>query len=392
MKTKNNSQKIVSAKIVEKILELAAKCVIPCIKTSTPGKYTAKELWEGKDSFGNNLWWSIDEEHNGDELSVAVTAEDFTAEEIAEIGYEPKFRLQIKPEKIFYAISKYEQLAGVRGDNVAKFIIGEPETLYETERAKVVLFDYAKQRIVTKTKTLTIISDSLAIYLNKKDYYAFCLKINGKWIDVYHMATYYDLAENIEMAKKKITYDTTKSGAENYIANNNDAYADFAQMILAELEAMEQSSEAETADNAESSAETSCTEASNAEAVENCNTKEDSNSTADAEAKESARLQSTAEGNKCSGGDDVLKQADAPPSTENAPPEKSKCEKPRGRKMAYFSAFCGRGDKRYHPSGENRNMGIYCGKNEVLSANVRGSPQSAAINSIHNSNQTFTNL
>ena len=156
MKTKNNSQKIVSAKIVAKLVELAAKCVIPCIQTSTPGKYTAKEIWEGKDSFGNNLWWSIDEEHNCDELSVAVTAEDFTAEEIAEIGYEPKFRLQIKPENIFYAISKYEQLAGVRGNNVAKFVVGEPETLYETERAKVIIYDRKSDTIVTKTKKITI--------------------------------------------------------------------------------------------------------------------------------------------------------------------------------------------------------------------------------------------
>lgn len=239
MKTKNNSQKIVSAKILAKLVELAAKCVIPCVKTSTPGKYTAKEIWEGKDSFGNNLWWSIDEEHNGDELSLAVTAEDFTAEEMAILGYEPKFRLQIKLEKIFYAISKYEQLAGVRGNNVAKFVVGEPETLYETERAKVVLFDYAKQRIVTKTKTLTIISDCLAIYLNKKDYYAFCLKINGKWINVLNRVGYFNLAETIERAKRIITYKSTKSGAETYIAKKADAYADFARMILEEFRAMD---------------------------------------------------------------------------------------------------------------------------------------------------------
>ena len=104
MKTKNNSQKIVSAKILAKLLELATKCVIPCITTSTPGKYTAKELWQGKDSFCNNVWWSIDEEHKGDELSVAVTAEEFTAEEMEIIGYEPNYRLQIKVEKIIYDI------------------------------------------------------------------------------------------------------------------------------------------------------------------------------------------------------------------------------------------------------------------------------------------------
>ena len=340
MKTKNNSQKIVSAKILAKLLELAAKCVIPCIKTSTPGKYTAKEIWEGKDSFGNNLWWSIDEEHNGDELSVAVTAEDFTAEEMAILGYEPKFRLQIKLEKIFYAISKYEQLAGVRGNNVAKFVVGEPETLYETERAKVVLFDYAKQKIVTKTKTLTIISDSLAIYLLKKANYAFCLKINGKWIDVYHRVEYFDIAETIERAKKIITYESTKSGAEAYIAKNNDKYADFVRMILSELEAMEQSTVAETSDNAEEN------RTNNAEAVKNSNADGDSNVNTEA--------QSTAEGDKCGGGDDVLKQADAPKINESAPPDQSKREKPRGRKSAVLSDFRGKGDKVYRQSGENR--------------------------------------
>ena len=137
-------------------------------------------------------------------------------------------------------------------------------------------------------------------------------------------------------------------------------------------ETMAQSNEAETADNAEPSAETSCTEASNAEAVENCTADGDSN--VNAEAKEYAEAQSTAEGDKCSGGDYGRKQANAPQSTESAPPEQSKREKTRGREIAYFSEFCGCGDKECHPSGENRNMGIYCGKNEVLSANVRGSP------------------
>ena len=385
MKTKNNSQKIVSAKIVAKLVELAAKCVIPCIKTSTPGKYTAKEIWEGKDSFGNNIWWSIDEEHNGDEISVAITAEDFTAEEMAILGYEPNFRLQIKLEKLFYAISKYEQLASVRGNNVAKFVVGEPATLYETERAKVVLFDYEKQKIVTKTKTITIISDSLAIYLHKKYFYAFCLKINGKWINVQNQLISYDIEETIERAKKRITYESTKSRAEKYIAQNTDSYADFVQMILAEFRAMEQSSEAKTADNADPSAETSCTAASNAEAVGNCNADGDSN--VNTEAKASDEAQSTAEGNKYGGGDDVRKQADTPQSNESAPPEQSKREKPRGREIAVLSDFRGKGDKVYRQSGENRNLGNYCGKNEVLSANVRGSPQSATINSIHNSNK-----
>ena len=371
MKTKNNAQKIVSAKILAKLVELANKYVVPCIKINAPGKYTAKELWEGKDSFGNNLWWSIDEEHNGDELSVAVTAEDFTAEEMAILGYEPKFRLQIKLEKIFYAISKYEQLAGVRGNNVAKFVVGEPETLYETERAKVVLFDYAKQKIVTKTKTLTIISDSLAIYLLKKANYAFCLKINGKWIDVYHRVEYFDIAETIERAKKIITYESTKSGAEAYIAKNNDKYADFVRMILSELEAMEQSTVAETSDNAEPSAETICTASSTAEENGTNNAEAVENGNADKATQSGGNSDSPQAASKDGG------RTETPP--KNEVPPKSPANKTIGRKSAVLSDFRGKGDKRYHPSGENRKSGVYCGKSGVLQVTPRGSPAKTNI-------------
>ena len=361
MKTKNNSQKIVSAKILAKLLELATKCVIPCITTSTPGKYTAKELWQGKDSFGNNLWWNIDDEHNGDELSVAVTAEDFTAEEMAILGYEPNYRLQIKPEKIFYAISKYEQLASVRGNNVVEFVVGEPETLYETERAKVVIYDNEKQKIVTKTKTLTIISDSLAIYLNKKDYCAFCLKINGKWINVLNSVRYFDIAETIERAKKIITYESTKSGAQKYIDNNSDAYADYCRLILSELEAMRQS-DAETAPAVQAA------DNGSADSESNANVATEIASKASAETAGST-------GNDTADPAETSGQSTASNARKETPPKDSgtltnQC----GRKSAVLSDFRGKGDKVYRQSGENRNMSIYCGKNEVLSANVRGSP------------------
>lgn len=268
MKTKNNSQKIVSAKIVAKLVELANKHVVPCININVPGKYTAKEMANEVDSLGNKLFFRYDEEKYDEliyyplnnEIRVTVTASDFTPDEMDLLGFEPKITFKFLPNRIFHVIAKYERLAGIRLADVAKFVIGEPTKVYETERAKVVLFDYAKQRIVTKTKTITIISDSLAIYLNKKNYYAFCLKINGKWINVLNRVGYFDLAETIERAKKIITYERTKSGAENYIAQKNDAFADFARMILEEFRAIEQSNKNETADNAEPSVETSrCT-------------------------------------------------------------------------------------------------------------------------------------
>ena len=258
---KDKAQKMISAKILAKLLEQANKYVVPFVKINAPGKYTAKEMATEVDSLGNKLFWGFDYDNSEvQELVVRIADDDFSQSELAELGFSPKIKLTLICEKVFFAIAKYERLAGIRLADVAKFVIGEPATIYETERAKVVLFDYAKQRIVTKTKTITIISDSLAIYLNKKNYYAFCLKINGKWINVLNRVGYFDLAETIERAKKIITYERTKSGAENYIAQKNDAFADFARMILEEFRAIEQSNKNETADNAEPSVETSrCT-------------------------------------------------------------------------------------------------------------------------------------
>lgn len=399
MKTKNNSQKIVSAKILVKLVEQANMYVVPFVKINAPGKYTAKELSEGKDSFGNKLWWSIDEDHNGDELSVSVTAEDFTAEEMAILGYEPKFRLQIKLENIFYAISKYERLAGIKLADVAKFVVGEPATIYETERAKVVIYEREADRIVTKTKKLTIISDTQAVYRQDKKTITLCLKINGKWFAVHSLPmAAYDLDAIAEIVLKRYTIDNMRAGvkatANSQVCNK---FVEFCRLIQSELDAMDKlnaeasntqaadnvtadsegnanvvndsKANAETADNAEPSAETSCTAASNAEG----------NRTNNAAAKESAGSQSTAEGDKCCGGDDGRKQADAPQSNESAPPEKSKREKPIGRKIVVLSDFWGKGDKVYRQSGKNQNSGVYGGKSSVSQETPRGSPAKTSI-------------
>ena len=357
MRTKNNSQKIVSAKIVAKLLELAAKCVIPCITTSTPGKYTAKEIWEGKDSFGNNMWWNIDDEHKGDELSVTITAEDFTAEEMAILGYEPKYRLQIKLEKIFYAISKYEQLASVRG-NVAKFVVGEPETLYETERAKVVIYERKADRIVTKTKKITIISDTQAVYKQDKETITLCLKINGKWFAVHTLSMVaYDFETIVENVLKRYTIDNIRKGvkatANSQVCNK---FVEFCRIIQSGLDEMDKL-------NAEAS-NTQAADNVTADSESNANVVNENASKANAETADSTGNDTANEPKEKQQQSD----ADAPPKDSGTPT--NQC----GRKSAVFSEFRGCGDKECHPSGENRNMGIYCGKNEVLSANVRGSP------------------
>ena len=64
---------------------------------------------------------------------------------------------------------------------------------------------------------------------------------------------------------------------------------------------------------------------------------------------------------------------------KSAPPEQSKREKPRGREIAVLSDFSGKDDKVYRQSGENRNMGIYCGKSGVLQETPRSSPAKTSI-------------
>lgn len=381
---KDKAQKMISAKIAKKLVELANKYVVPFVKITVPGKYTAKEMATEVDSLGNKLFYKFDYDNSEvQELVVRITDADFSESELAELGFSPKIKLTLICEKVFFAIAKYERLAGIKLANVAKFVVGEPATIYETERAKVIMYEREADRIVTKTKKITIISDTQAVYKQDKETITLCLKINGKWFAVHSLPmAAYDLETIAEIVLKRYTIYNIRKGvratANSQVCNK---FVEFCRLIQSELDEMDKLN-AEIANsigtktgNAEPTAETSCTAASNAEAVKNCNADSDSNSTA--EAKESAEAQSTAEGNECSGGDDVQKQAYAPKSNESAPPEQSKREKPRGREIAYFSEFCGRGDKRYHPSGENQNMGIYCGKNEVLSANVRGSPQKA---------------
>ena len=393
MKTKNNAQKIVSAKIVAKLVELANKYVVPCIKINAPGKYTAKEMATEVDSLGNKLFYKFDYDNSEvQELVVRIADDDFSQSELAELGFSPKIKLTLICEKVFLAIAKYERLAGIRLADVAKFVIGEPAKVYETERAKVTIYERGADTIDTKTKKITIISDTQAVYRQDKETIALCLKINGKWFAVHTLSMVaYDFETIVENVLKKYTIDNIRKGvkatANSQVCNK---FVEFCRLIQSELDSMDKlnaeaakaqaadnvtadsegnanvatenaSNKAEAADNAEPSAETSCTEASNAKA------------------KESAETQSTAEGDKCGGGDDVRKQADAPQSTESAPPDQSKREKPRGREIVYFSAFCGFGDKRYHPSSENRNLGVYCGKSGVLQLTPRGSPAKTNI-------------
>lgn len=356
MKTnKDKAQKMISAKIVAKLVELANKHVVPCININVPGKYTAKEMATEVDSLGNKLFYKFDYDNSEvQELVVRIADDDFSQTELAELGFSPKIKLTLICEKVFLAIAKYERLAGIRLADVAKFVVGEPAKIYETERAKVTIYDREADTIVTKTKKITVISDTQALYKHDKKTITLCLKINGKWFAVLSFPiAAYDFDAIVEILWEKCNIDNIRKGvkakANSQVCNK---FVEFCRLIQSELDSMDKHN----------------AEASKAQAADNVVADSESNANVATENKEPAE---TAEQSTVSnaGKETPLKDSGTP---------RNQC----GRKIADLSEFYGCGDKRYHPSGENRNMGIYCGKNEVLSAEVRGSPQSATINSI----------
>ena len=362
MKTKNNSQKIVSAKIVAKLTELALKCVIPCITTSTPGKYTAKEMADEVDSLGNKLFYKFDYDNSEvQELVVRIADDDFSQSELAELGFSPKIKLTLICEKVFFAIAKYERLAGIRLADVAKFVIGEPATIYETERAKVVIYEREADRIVTKTKKLTIISDTQAVYKQDKETITLCLKINGKWFAVHSLPmAAYDLDAIAEIVLKRYTIDNIRKGvkatANSQVCNK---FVEFCRIIQSELDAMDklnaEAAVTQKADNVVADSESNANVATESKA-----NAETSDSTGNDTANEPKEKQQQSD-------------ADAPPKDSVKPI--NQC----GRKSAVLSDFRGKGDKVYRQSGENRNMGVYGGKSGVSQETSRGSPAKASI-------------
>ena len=313
MKTKNNSHKIVSAKIVAKLVELANRYVVPHVQITVPGKYTAKEMADDVDSLGNKLFYKFDYDNSEvQELVVRIADDDFSQSELAELGFSPKIKLTLICEKVFFAIAKYERLAGIKLANVANFVVGEPETLYETERAKVVIYERKADTIVTKTKKITIISDTQAVYRQNKSWITLCLKINGKWFAVHTLSMEaYDFETIVENVLKKYTIDNIRKGvkatANSQVCNK---FVEFCRIIQSELDAMDKLN----------------AEASNTQAADNVVADSESNANVATESK------ANAETSKSTGNDTANEpkekqqhtEADAPQSKESAPPEPSK--------------------------------------------------------------------
>lgn len=363
MKTKNNSQKIVSAKIVAKLVEQANKYVVPFVEITAPGKYTAKEMANEVDSLGNKLFYKFDYDNSEvQELVVRIADDDFSQTELAELGFSPQIKLTLICEKVFLAIAKYERLAGIRLANVAKFVIGEPAKIYETERAKVTIYEREADTIVTKTKKITIISDTQAVYKQDKETIALCLKINGKWFAVYSWSIIPpDFEVFFEAIRETYTIDKMRAGvkatANSQVCNK---FVEFCRLIQSELDEMDKLN-----------AEASKTQAAGnvvADSEGNANVATENESKADTEIADSTGNDKADEPKE----KQQHTNADAPPKDSGTP--RNQC----GRKSAVLSDFSGKGDKVYRQSGENQKSGVYGGKSGVSQETPRGSPQKQA--------------
>ena len=377
---KDKAQKMISAKIAKKLVELANKYVVPCIKINAPGKYSSKEMADDVDSLGNKLFWGFDYDNSEvQELVVRIADDDFSQSELAELGFSPKIKLTLICEKVFLAIAKYEQLAGVRGNNVAKFVVGEPATIYETERAKVTIYERGADTIVTKTKKITIISDTQAVYRQDKKTITLCLKINGKWFAVHTLSmAAYDFDAIAEIVLKRYTIDNIRKGvkatANSQVCNK---FVEFCRLIQSELDAMDklnaEAAKAQAADNVTADSEGNANVATETASKANAET-------AKSTGKDTAEPQPNGNADKAtqSGGNSDSPQAaskdggrtETPP--KNEVPPKSPANKTIGRKSAVLSDFRGKGDKVYRQSGENRKSG-------VLQVTPRGSPAKTNI-------------
>lgn len=357
---KDKAHKMIGAKIVAKLVEQANKFVIPHVKINVPGKYTAKDLANEVDSLGNKLFWRYDYDTGEvQELVVRITEDDFSESELSELGFSPKIKLTLICEKVFFAIAKYERLAGIRLADVTKFVVGEPETIYETERAKVTIYEREADTIVTKTKKITIISDTQAVYKQNKKLMAFCLRINGKWFAVHSFPiAAYDFDAIVEIALKRYTIDNIRKGvratANSQVCNK---FVEFCRLIQSELDSMDK-------DNAETAVTVQVADNVANDSGSNEIVATESGSVANAETANEPK----APGNAV--------QSEQRQNDTDAPPEDSgKPTKQCGRKSAVLSDFRGECDKVYRQSGENPNLGIYSGNLGVPQETPRGSPR-----------------
>ena len=170
-------------------LKRIANEVFAKVKVSKEGTYTAAELWNGKNAFGEYI--VID--YKGTESDIYT----------AEIG---TFKMQITPQKLWYVLWKFEKLCNVKQEDKIRFTYGNAENEIVNEKAMYytgimergnydeklgyspVIGD-GNYKVVTRKTTLKKLSEKLAVDKKERPYY--------KAGDVWYMISNKPLPEKI---------------------------------------------------------------------------------------------------------------------------------------------------------------------------------------------------
>lgn len=158
-------------------LKRIANEVFAKVKVSKEGTYTAAELWNGKNSFGEKI-----------EIFYMGAASDVYTAKV------DTFEFQVSAQDVFLRLWKFEQLCKVRQADKARFTYGEAEHEIVNEKAMYYTGimergDYDEEKhiypvtgkgnykVVTKKITLKKLSEKLALDKKERPYY----KAGGMW-------------------------------------------------------------------------------------------------------------------------------------------------------------------------------------------------------------------
>lgn len=152
-------------------LKRIANEVFAKVEVSKEGTYTAAELWDGKNSMGENI----------EILYMGTSSDIYTAQ----VG---TFSFHVSAEDVFLRLWKFEQLCRVRQENKARFTYGEAEheivnekAMYYTGQMERGYYDEnngcspvigeGNYKVVTRKVTLKKLSDKLAVDKKERPYY-----------------------------------------------------------------------------------------------------------------------------------------------------------------------------------------------------------------------------
>lgn len=171
-------------------LKRIANEVFSKVTVNKEGTYTAAELWNLKDAFGE----SIVIDYKGTESDIYT----------AEIG---TFKMQVTPQKLWYVLWKFEKLCNVKQADKMRFTYGNQEGENISEKA---MYLDKEGKVITRKKNLVKLSERVAIEPNKKTKsYNMYYFASGLW---HLVATNYE-ENQYKAIKERIEKD------ENYLFN-----------------------------------------------------------------------------------------------------------------------------------------------------------------------------